>query len=43
MGITPAGDTRTSTGKSFKVTGIAPSSMICREYESATTKQQHVV
>ena len=32
----PAGDTRASTEISLEVTAIAPSSTICREYDSAT-------
>lgn len=36
MGITPAADTRASTGMSFGVIGITSSSIICVEYESAT-------
>lgn len=40
MGITPAGDTRASTGTSFGVTGITPSSIICTEYDNATAKQK---
>lgn len=36
IGEKPAGDTRASTGMSKGVTGIAPSSIICTEYDSAT-------
>ena len=36
IGAKPAGDTRASTGMSKGVTGIAPSSIICTEYDSAT-------
>lgn len=40
MGIKPLGDTRASTGTSFGVTGITPSSTICTEYDRATAKTQ---
>ena len=36
MGITPAGDTRASTGTSDEVIGITPSPSICSEYDRAT-------
>jgi len=42
IGITPSGDTRASTGISLEVTGITPSSSICCEYDSATTKPKCV-
>ena len=38
MGITPDGDTRASTGMSFGVADMIPSSMICKEYDRATAK-----
>lgn len=42
MGITPAGDTRASTGRSDGVVGITPSSRICSEYDSATANQSQI-
>lgn len=41
MGIAPDGDTRASTGTSVGVTGIIPSSKICKEYDSATAKLKY--
>lgn len=38
IGITPIGDTRASTGMSFGVTAITPSSIICTEYDSTTAE-----
>lgn len=42
MGITPDGETSASIGTSVGVTGITPSSVICSEYDSATTNQSQM-
>ncbi|GAY57011.1 hypothetical protein CUMW_176100 [Citrus unshiu] len=38
MGITPDRDTRASTGMSFRIVDMIHSSMICKEYDSATRR-----
>jgi len=38
IGMTPEDKTRASIGTSVELTGMTPSSIICTEYERATSK-----